>query len=90
MNTEHQLYQKLGTMESDIKNIRELVDEVNRKVDTYNAISQRVTVLEERANDRSSRLHKLEDNQAKIVWTIVTAVLGAILKFVVVDGGIHK
>lgn len=90
MNTEHQLYQKLGTMESDIKNIRELVDEVNRKVDTYNAISQRVTVLEERANDRSSRLRKLEDNQAKIVWAIVTAVLGAILKFVVVDGGIHK
>ncbi len=90
MNTEHQLYQKLGTMESDIKNIRELVDEVNRKVDTYNAISQRVTVLEERANDRSIRLHKLEDNQAKIVWVIVTAVLGAILKFVVVDGGIHK
>lgn len=90
MNTEHQLYQKLGTMESDIKNIRELVDEVNRKVDTYNAISQRVTVLEERANDRSNRLRKLEDNQAKIVWVIVTAVLGAILKFVVVDGGIHK
>jgi hypothetical protein len=90
MNNEHQLYQKLGTMESDIKNIRELVDEVNRKVDTYNAISQRVTVLEERANDRSSRLRKLEDNQAKIVWAIVTAVLGAILKFVVVDGGIHK
>ena len=90
MNTEHQLYQKLGTMESDIKNIRELVDEVNRKVDTYNAISQRVTVLEERANDRSSRLRNLEDNQAKIVWAIITAVLGAILKFVVVDGGIHK
>lgn len=90
MNTEHQLYQKLGTMESDIKNIRELVDEVNRKVDTYNAISQRVTVLEERASDRSDRLRKLEDTQAKIVWAIVTAVLGAILKFVVVDGGLHK
>ena len=86
MNTEHQLYQKLGTMESDIKNIRELVDEVNRKVDTYNAMSQRVTVLEERASDRSDRLHKLEDNQAKIVWAIVMAVLGAILKFVVIDG----
>lgn len=85
MNTEHQLYQKLGTMESDIKNIRELVDEVNRKVDTYNAMSQRVTVLEERANDRSSRLRKLEENQAKIVWAIVTAVLGAVLKFVLID-----
>jgi hypothetical protein len=90
MNNEHQLYQKLGTMESDIKNIRELVDEVNRKVDTYNAMSQRVTVLEERANDRSNRLRKLEDTQAKIVWAIVMTVLGAILKFVVVDGGIHK
>ena len=85
MNTEHQLYQKLGTMESDIKNIRELVDEVNRKVDTYNAMSQRVTVLEERANDRSNRLRKLEENQAKIVWAIVTAVLGAILKLIVID-----
>lgn len=85
MNTEHQLYQKLGTMESDIKNIRELVDEVNRKVDTYNAMSQRVTVLEERANDRSSRLRKLEENQAKIVWAIVTAVLGAVLKFIIID-----
>lgn len=85
MNTEHQLYQKLGTMESDIKNIRELVDEVNRKVDTYNAMSQRVTVLEERANDRSNRLRKLEENQAKIVWAIVTAVLGAVLKLIVID-----
>ena len=90
MNNEHQLYQKLGTMESDIKNIRELVDEVNRKVDTYNSMSQRVTVLEERASDRSDRLRKLEDTQAKIVWAIVMTVLGAILKFVVVDGGIHK
>lgn len=85
MNNEHQLYQKLGTMESDIKNIRELVDEVNRKVDTYNSMSQRVTVLEERANDRSSRLRKLEENQAKIVWAIVTAVLGAVLKFIIID-----
>lgn len=85
MDTEHQLYQKLGTMESDIKNIRELVDEVNRKVDTYNAMSQRVTVLEERANDRSNRLRKLEENQAKIVWAIVTAVLGAVLKLIVID-----
>lgn len=90
MNTEHQLYQKLGIMESDIKNIRELVDEVNRKVDTYNSMSQRVTVLEERASDRSDRLRKLEDTQAKIVWAIVMTVLGAILKFIVVDGGIHK
>nr|DAT74486.1 MAG TPA: hemolysin [Caudoviricetes sp.] len=90
MNTEQQLYQKLGKMEADIGNINKLVNEVNQKVDTYNTISQRVTVLEERAIDRSNRLHKLEDNQAKIVWAIVTAVIGAVLKFVVVDGGIHK
>nr|DAQ04102.1 MAG TPA: hemolysin [Caudoviricetes sp.] len=90
MNTEQQLYQKLGKMEADIGNINKLVNEVNQKVDTYNTISQRVTVLEERAIDRSNRLHKLEDNQAKIVWAIVTAVIGAVLKFVVIDGGIHK
>ena len=90
MNTEQQLYQKLGKMEADIGNINKLVNEVNQKVDTYNTISQRVTILEERAIDRSNRLHKLEDNQAKIVWAIVTAVIGAVLKFVVVDGGIHK
>ena len=51
--------------------------------------SQRVTVLEERATDRSNRLHKLEENQAKIVWAIVMAVLSAILKFVVIDG-VHR
>ena len=90
MNTEQQLYQKLGKMEADICNINKLVNEVNQKVDTYNTISQRVTVLEERTIDRSNRLHKLEDNQAKIVWAIVTAVIGAVLKFVIVDGGIHK
>lgn len=76
-------------MEADIKNVGDLVNEVNRKVDTYNVISQRVTVLEERATDRSNRLHKLEENQAKIVWAIVMAVLSAILKFVVIDG-VHR
>lgn len=85
MNNDSTLYQKLGKMEADIKNVGDLVNEVNRKVDTYNVISQRVTVLEERATDRSNRLHKLEENQAKIVWAIVTAVLGAVLKFVLID-----
>ena len=89
MNSDSALYQKLGKMEADIKNVGDLVNEVNRKVDTYNVISQRVTVLEERATDRSNRLHKLEENQAKIVWAIVMAVLSAILKFVVIDG-VHR
>ena len=89
MNSDSALYQKLGKMEADIKNVGDLVNEVNRKVDTYNVISQRVTVLEERAIDRSNRLHKLEENQAKIVWAIVMAVLSAILKFVVIDG-VHR
>ena len=86
MNSENQLYQKLGKMEADIQNVSTQLDEVSHKMDTFNAISQRVTVLEERATDRSNRLHKLEENQAKIVWAIITAVLGAVLKFVVVDG----
>lgn len=89
MNSDSALYQKLGKMEADIKNVGDLVNEVNRKVDTYNVISQRVTILEERATDRSNRLHKLEENQAKIVWAIVMAVLSAILKFVVIDG-VHR
>ena len=89
MNNDSALYQKLGKMEADIKNIGDLVNEVNHKVDTYNVISQRVTALEERPAHRSSRLHKLEENQAKIVWAIVMAVLSAILKFVVIDG-VHR
>ena len=89
MNSDSALYQKLGKMEADIKNVSNQLYEVNRKIDTFNAISQRVTILEERANDRSSRLHKLEENQAKIVWAIVMAVLSAILKFVVIDG-VHR
>ena len=44
MNNDSALYQKLGKMEADIKNIGDLVNEVNHKVDTYNVISQRVTV----------------------------------------------
>ena len=86
MNNDSALYQKLGKMEADIKNVSDQLYEVNHKIDTFNAISQRVTILEERANDRSIRLHKLEENQAKIVWVIVMAVLSAILKFVVIDG----
>ena len=86
MNSDSALHQKLGKMEADIKNISDQLYEVNHKIDTLNAISQRVTILEERANDRTSRLHRLEENQAKIVWAIITAVLGAILKFVIIDG----
>ena len=89
MNNDSALYQKLGKMEADIKNVSDQLYEVNHKIDTFNAISQRVTVLEERATDRSNRLHKLEENQAKIVWAIVMAVLSAILKFVVIDG-VHR
>lgn len=86
MNNENQLYQKLGKMEADIQNVSEQLAEVSHKMDTFNTISHRVTVLEERAVDRSDRLRKLEENQAKIVWAIVMAVLGAVLKFVMIDG----
>ena len=89
MNSDSALYQKLGKMEADIKNVSDQLYEVNHKIDTFNAISCRVTAIEERANDRTSRLHKLEENQAKIVWAIVMAVLSAILKFIVIDG-VHR
>ena len=89
MNNDSALYQKLGKMEADIKNVSDQLYEVNHKIDTFNAISCRVTAIEERANDRTSRLHKLEENQAKIVWAIVMAVLSAILKFIVIDG-VHR
>ena len=89
MNNDSALYQKLGKMEADIKNVSDQLYEVNHKIDTFNAISCRVTAIEERANDRTSRLHKLEENQAKIVWAIMMAVLSAILKFIVIDG-VHR
>ena len=86
MNNDSELYRKLGMMESDIKNVKDQVCEINHKIDIFNSASERITSLEERATDRSSRLTKLEENQAKIVWAIITAVLGAILKFVIIDG----
>ena len=89
MNNDSELYRKLGMMESDIKNVKDQVCEINHKIDIFNSASERITSLEERATDRSNRLTKLEENQAKIVWAIVMAVLSAILKFVVIDG-VHR
>ena len=81
---EAELWQKLGKMDADIQNIR---NQIESKIDRLDltVVVERLVKLEKDVGNHEDRLDKLEDNQARIVWFIIAAVAGAILKMVIID-----
>lgn len=81
--TNENLWKKIGTMEANIKNIDGKITAIDSKLDIIVNLGNRLSKLEEKCENSVSRLGKLEDNQAKIVWAIILAVLGAVLGLVI-------
>lgn len=84
---EAELWQKLGKMDADIQNIRNQIESISAKIDRLDltVVVERLVKLEKDIGNHEDRLDKLEDNQARIVWFIIAAVAGAILKMVIID-----
>lgn len=84
---EAELWQKLGKMDADIQNIRNQIESISAKIDRLDltVVVERLVKLEKDVRNHEDRLNKLEDNQARIVWFIIAAVAGAILKMVIID-----
>ena len=84
---EAELWQKLGKMDADIQNIRNQIESLSAKIDRLDltVVVERLVKLEKDVGNHEDRLDKLEDNQARIVWFIIAAVAGAILKMVIID-----
>lgn len=81
--TNEKFWQEFGTMKADVKNIGDKITSMDKKIDIIVNLGDRVTKLEERCGHGIERVAKLEDNQAKIVWAIIMAVLGAVLSLVI-------
>lgn len=82
-----ELWRKLGKMEADIENVSKLVEAIGLKIDQLDmtAVIQRLAKQETDTENIEARLKKVEDNQSKIVWFVILAVVGAIIKMVIVD-----
>ena len=89
---EIELWRKLGKMEADIENIGKQVESISAKIDRLDltSVMQRLAKLETDTDNHEERIKKAEDNQAKIVWLVVAAVVGAVLKMVIIDRSLRS
>lgn len=81
------LWKKIGGIETNISNIKEQLSSIDDKLNRLNLtpIVERVSIVETVSADHQERLKKLEENQSRLVWFVVLAVVGAILKLVILN-----
>ena len=91
-NTNYELWQKLGKMEADIQNVGKQVELIGTKIDRMDlaGIVQRLVKLETDFENHEQRIKQNTDNQSKVVWLVIVAVVSAILKTVIIDRGLTK
>lgn len=91
-NTNPELWQKLGKMEADIQNVGKQVELIGAKIDRMDLASlvQRLVKLETDFENHEQRIKQNADNQSKVVWLVIIAVISAILKMVIIDKGLTK
>jgi len=49
-------------------------------------LSERVSRLETSALDRKDRLRRVEENQAKIVWLVISSIISGLIGFIFFGG----
>ena len=83
--TDNKFWQEFGEMRSNIANINERLTNIDKKLEQIDlhSLSVRIESNNNRANEREKRLKSLEDNQSKLVWAVILAILGAVLKLVI-------
>lgn len=78
----HVLWERISKIEVGVTGIEDRVERIEQKLDSLMQLGYKLTALEVRAENHTNRLKKLEDNQAKITWFILLAVVGAILNLI--------
>lgn len=86
-NIKLELNTSLSNIQSDVSIIKEKIMGSNSSNDLKNElIGKDIELNAERIDNNSKRIGKLEDNQSKVVWTIigeiVAAIAGAIIYFI--------
>lgn len=85
--TDRKIARELGAIQADINHLKDDVRSINDKLDIILGLEGRVSTLETKADDRIYRIEKLEGNQSKIVWALISSVLAAIMSLVINVGG---
>jgi len=81
-----QFWQEFGEMQANIVNIKTRLTNIDKKLEQIDlhSLSVRIESNNSRANEHEKRLKNLEDNQSKIVWFVILAVVGAVLRVVLI------
>jgi predicted metalloenzyme YecM len=77
------LDKKVAVIENKIDNLAEKIDayQTDNKAD-HKAVRELIEAINEKKADKDA-VDKLESNQAKVVWAVIIAVLGAVLSLVI-------
>ena len=81
-----EFWHKIGKIESDVINVQNDLNAMNVKLDIIANLSERVSRLETSALDRKDRLRRVEENQAKIVWLVISSIISGIIGFIFFGG----
>lgn len=84
----------IGQIMTDMEYIKKTTDRIDEKMDKLadetRRAEVRLTALETKHGNVVIRIAKLEKAQSNIIWLIIAAIVGAILKLILIDGGIPK
>ena len=72
-----------------ISELRASVNRIEQKIDDIHQIDNRVITNEALIKEHHARLGKVENNLAKLAWTVVSAIVAGIMNFVL-NGGMKK
>lgn len=81
---------EMGRINADISHIKRDLGEINSKIDKLVGLESRISTLETKLVDTSQVVKKVEEAQSRVIWLVIATVIGAILKIVILDGGIKK
>lgn len=81
---------EMGRINADISHIKKDLGEINAKMDKIVGIESRLSTLETKMIDTGQVVKKVEEAQSRVIWLVIATVIGAILKIVILDGGIKK
>lgn len=84
-HTDNKFWQSFGEMQANIANIESRLTDIDKKLEKIDlgSIDVKIESILSDEKNHEHRIRALEENQSKIVWFVILAVIGAILKLVI-------
>ncbi|MBD3795385.1 MAG: hypothetical protein IE881_05540 [Epsilonproteobacteria bacterium] len=75
--------ERIAEIEAQIRRDKELLIEIKNELKAQTQILSKIDVFSERLSHLEKRITSIEGNQSRIVWIVLTAIIGALMALIV-------